>query len=118
LQGWFQINPLQNYDFKPSFNPSISIFFLDASKENLSVLHHPAVLGGSWQKKEQKLTALSGWTDKASKNQVIVKSIKQIQANAPLITPLTKSSQDSIKIKNPSIHGKYIKRIKTFPLTN
>jgi hypothetical protein len=39
--------------FKLSRNPAICLMFPDASEELLQVLHHPTVIGSSWQQKEK-----------------------------------------------------------------
>jgi hypothetical protein len=73
--------------------------FLDASEEHLQVLHHPTVIGGSWQEKEQKLIALSGITAKPTAVQLIPKSIKQLQTKVPLVSSLIQPDQDLKSVK-------------------
>jgi hypothetical protein len=73
--------------------------FLEASRENLQIIYHPTVIGGSWQQNEQKLIALSCLTATPTAIQ-IPKSIKQIQTKAPLINnSLLKPNQDLKSVK-------------------
>ncbi len=73
--------------------------FFDASEEHLQVLHHPTIIAGSWQQKEQKLIALSGATSKTTAVQIIPKSIKQIQTRVPLVSSLIHPNQDLKSVK-------------------
>jgi hypothetical protein len=85
--------------FELSRNPGIGLMFLDASEDNLQVLHHPTVIGGSWQQKEQKLIALSGITATPTAVQIIPKSIKQIQTKVPLVADLIQPNKDLSLVK-------------------
>lgn len=84
--------------FQLSRNPGIGLMFLNASGENIQIVHHPTVIGGSWQQKEQKVIALSGLSATPATLRFIPKSIKQIQTKAPLVTSNLKS-QDLKSVK-------------------
>jgi hypothetical protein len=63
------------------------------------VLHHPTIIGGSWQQKEQKLIAGLDITTKPTAVKIIPKSIKQIQTKVPLVSSLFQPYQDLKLVK-------------------
>jgi hypothetical protein len=66
-----------------SRNNCIAFLSLDASEQNLQLLHHPTILGGSWLNEELKMTALIGMGQKATPVKVVPKSLKDIKTKAP-----------------------------------
>jgi hypothetical protein len=68
-----------------SKNPGIGFLCLDSDEESILLLHHPALIGGSWLQTEKKLVALSGFNHKATALCVKEKSIVDVKHKVPLL---------------------------------
>ncbi len=83
-----------------SKNPGIGLLCLDNDDETILLLHHPAIIGGSWLQSEKKLVALSGFDAQATAIRLKESSIIDVKYKVPHWTEIHEALQNDIPLQD------------------
>jgi hypothetical protein len=82
-----------------SKNPGIGLLCLDTDAETILLLHHPAILGGSWLQSKKKLVALSGFEAQATAIHLKESSIIDVKQKVPLWHEIQEALQNDMPLQ-------------------
>lgn len=93
-----------------SKNEGITRFSLDPNEEQLQLFHHPTILGGSWQAKDEKLVAILGFDADASPVLISLKSVKEVKGKTFSLDQLAAAADNKdsfMALKSPRMEFYY-----------
>jgi hypothetical protein len=83
-----------------SKNPGVTLLALDVSEAFLQIFHHPAVLGGNWTNRSQRVVSILGFQSDAAPVQLIEKLIKESKRKTPSLEKFSECISDEPSLRN------------------